>query len=88
MGCFGIAEGKGISHRVARQMRVGIALGELSYNAKVKGDIKRARAIMVQASKAPKYTYMSAIHTLANCISRGEQAAAQERLDNTDPSVL
>ena len=55
-----------ISARVAEQMREGILLGELAYNFKVKGDIKAARRVMLKASKAPKYTYLSALHCLAN----------------------
>ena len=47
-------------------MRAGIAIGELAYNFKVKGDIKAARKIMWKVSRAPKYTYLSALHSLAN----------------------
>lgn len=66
MGCFKMKREHGISPRVAEQMREGILMGELSYNFKVKGDIKAARRVMLKASKSPKYTYLSALHTLAN----------------------
>ena len=69
MGRFKMKREHGISTRVAEQMREGILLGELSYNFKVKGDLKAARRAMLKASKAPKYTYLSALHTLANCMS-------------------
>ena len=69
MGCFKMKRAQGISSRVAKQMRTGIAAGELAYNSKVKGDLKAARKIMWRVSKAPKYTYLSALHTLANCMS-------------------
>lgn len=68
MGCFKMKRAHGISTRVAEQMREGILLGELSYNFKVKGDIKAARRVMLRASKSSKYTYLSALHTLANCL--------------------
>ena len=66
MGRFKMKREHGISTRVAEQMREGILLGELSYNFKVKGDLKAARRVMLKASKAPKYTYLSALHSLAN----------------------
>ena len=66
MGRFKIKRNHGISARLARQMRVGIAMGELAYNFKVKGDLKAARRVMLKASKQPKYTYLSALHALAN----------------------
>ncbi len=66
MGCFKMKREHGISTRVAEQMREGILLGELSYNFKVKGDIKAARRVMLKASKSSKHTYLSALHTLAN----------------------
>lgn len=65
MGCFKMKD-RGISTRVAGQMRTGIAAGELAYNFKVKGDLKAARKVMWRVSKAPKYTYLSALHSLAN----------------------
>lgn len=68
MGRFRIRD-RGISTRAARQLREGILLGELSYNFKIKGDIKAARRVMLEASKSPKYTYLSALHTLANRLS-------------------
>lgn len=68
MGRFKLRD-RGISTRVARQMREGILLGMLAYNFKIKGDIKAARRVMLKASKSPKYTYLSALHTLANCLS-------------------
>lgn len=64
MGCTKMSE-RGISTRKAEQMRVVIATGELIYNFKVKDDIKAARRMLVDVSKAPKYTYLSALHTLA-----------------------
>lgn len=73
MGCFTVNNNGGISTRKAGQMRMGIALGEVSYNSYVKGDLKAARKVMVKASKLSKYTYLSALHTLANyltCASR------------------
>ena len=66
MGCFKMKRAHGISTRVAEQMREGILLGELSYNFKVKGDLKAARRVMLKASKSSKHTYFSALHTLAN----------------------
>ena len=66
MGRFRMKREHGISTRVAEQMREGILLGALSYNFKVKGDLKAARRVMLKASKAPKYTYLSALHSLAN----------------------
>ena len=66
MGRFKMKRAQGISSRVAKQMRTGIAAGELAYNFKVKGDIKAARRVMLKASKSSKYTYLSALHTLAN----------------------
>lgn len=66
MGCFKMKREHGISTRAAEQMREGILLGELSYNFKVKGDIKAARRVMLKASKSSKHTYLSALHTLAN----------------------
>ena len=66
MGRFKMKMDQGISARVVKQMREGILLGELSYNFKVKGDIKAARRVMLRASKSPKHTYLSALHTLAN----------------------
>ena len=72
MGRFKMKREHGISTRVAEQMREGILLGELSYNFKVKGDIKAARRVMLKASKSSKHTYLSALHTLANrlgCVS-------------------
>lgn len=65
MGCSKMKD-RGISARVASQMRTGIAAGELAYNFKVKGDLKAARKVMWRVSKAPKYTYLSALHSLAN----------------------
>lgn len=69
MGRFKMKREHGISTRVAKQMREGILLGELSYNFRIKGDIKAARRVMLKASRSPKYTYLSALHTLANCLS-------------------
>ena len=66
MGRFKMKREHGISTRVAKQMREGILLWELSYNFKVKGDIKAARRVMLKASKSSKHTYLSALHTLAN----------------------
>lgn len=66
MGCFKMKREHGISTRAAEQMRTGIAIGELAYNFKVKGDLKAARKVMWKVSKAPKCTYLSAIHALAN----------------------
>lgn len=66
MGCFKMKREPVITARVAGQIREGILLGELAYNFKVKGDIKAARRVMLKASKAPKYAYLSALHTLAN----------------------
>ena len=66
MGCFKMKREHGISTRAAEHMREGILLGELSYNFKVKGDIKAARRVMLKASKSSKHTYLSALHTLAN----------------------
>lgn len=66
MGRFKMKRAQGISTRVAEQMREGILLGELSYNFKVKGDIKAARRVMLKASKSSKHTYLSALHTMAN----------------------
>lgn len=66
MGCFKMKRAQGISSRVAKHMREGILLGELSYNFKAKGDIKAARRVMLKASKSSKHTYFSALHTLAN----------------------
>lgn len=66
MVCFKMKREPVISTRVAEQMREGILLGELSYNFKVKGDIKAARRVMLKASKSSKHTYLSALHTLAN----------------------
>lgn len=72
MGCFGINRDRTITARVAKQMRTGIALGELSYNFKVKGDLASARRVMLQASRSSKHTYLSALHALATklgCVS-------------------
>ena len=66
MGCFKMKREHGISTRAAEHMREGILLGELSYNFKVKGDIKAARRVMLKASKSSKHTYLSALHTLEN----------------------
>ena len=68
MGRFKMKREHGISTRAAEQMREGILLVELSYNFKVKGDIKAAMRVMLKASKSSKHTYLSALHTLANCL--------------------
>lgn len=68
MGCTKMSD-RGISSRRARQMRMGIAMGELAYNLKVKNDLPAARKVMLEASKGSKYTYLSALHTLANNMS-------------------
>lgn len=76
MVCNKLGGSKEITARKAEQMRMGIALGELSYNFKIRGDIKQARKIMLQASRSPKYVYLAALHALAN------------RLDKSKASVL
>lgn len=64
MGKLKLNKGE-ISKRKAEQMRVGICMGELAYNYRVKGDIQAARSMMIKASKAPKYVYLAALHALA-----------------------
>lgn len=68
MGSFEVSH-KAISTKRAKQMRIGIALGELAYNYKIKKQIGAAREVMLAAAAAPKYTYLSALHTLVNNLS-------------------
>lgn len=57
---------RGISVRAAKQIRLGIATGEVIYNLYIKNEIVAARLALIKASKTPKRTYIAAIHTLGN----------------------
>lgn len=57
---------QGISTRAARQIRMGIATGEVIYNLVVKGERSAARRVLHKASKTPKRTYVAALHTVEN----------------------
>lgn len=57
---------RGISTRAARQIRMGIATGEVIYNLVVKGKRDAARHALYQTSKTAKRTYIATLHTLGN----------------------
>ena len=59
-------KGRGISTRAARQIRMGIATGEVIYNLVVKGDKDAARLALYKARKTPKRTYVATLHTVGN----------------------
>lgn len=63
MGRFKIRD-RGISARTARQIRMGIAAGEVIYNLFVKDEKGAARLALYKASKTPKRTYIATLHTL------------------------
>lgn len=58
-----------ITARQAKDIRYGIAAGELAYSFKAKGDNEGAQRVMVCASRASKATYLAAVHTLAKRLS-------------------
>lgn len=64
MGFVDMMKNHGISARAAKQLRVGIATGEIIFNLYVKGDCEAVRRAMVEASKAPKLTYEATLQTL------------------------
>lgn len=65
MGRFKIRD-RGISTRAARQIRMGIATGEVIYNLVVKGERSAARLALHKASKTSKRTYVAVLHTVEN----------------------
>ena len=65
MGRFKIRD-RGISTRAARQIRMGIATGEVIYNLIVKGKLGAARVALYKVSKTPKRTYVATFHTVGN----------------------
>lgn len=65
MVCFNVGR-KEITAKVAAQMRVGICAGEIAYSLFRKGDVRATRRVIYDLSKSPKYTYLSAMHTLRN----------------------
>lgn len=65
MGRFKIRD-RGISARTARQIRMGIATGEVIYNLIVKDEKRAARHALYKASRTPKRTYIAALHTVGN----------------------
>lgn len=65
MVCTKLRE-RGISPRAAKQIRIGIAMGEVVYNLYVKDEITAARLALIKASKTSKRTYLATLHTMAN----------------------
>lgn len=65
MGRFKMRD-RAISTRAARQIRMGIATGEIIYNLVVKGEKDAARLALYKASKTPKRTYVATLHTVGN----------------------
>lgn len=57
---------RAISTRAARQIRMGIATGEVIYNLVVKGERDAARLALYKASKTPRRTYVATLHTVGN----------------------
>lgn len=68
MGCAKMRR-RGISVRTAKQIRMGIATGEVIYNLVVKGERDAARLALYRASKTPKRTYVATIRTVEKYIS-------------------
>lgn len=58
--------GRGISTRAARQIRMGIAAGEVIYNLVVKGEWDAARLALYKASKTAKRMYIATLHMVGN----------------------
>lgn len=51
--------------RAYRQIRLGIAAGEVIYNFSVKNNNEAARQALVQASKTPRKSYEATMHIVA-----------------------
>lgn len=64
MGFVDLMKNHGISASAAKQLRAGIATGEIIFNLYVKGDCDSVRRAVVEASKAPKLTYEATLQTL------------------------
>ena len=55
---------QGLSTKAAKQIRLGIATGEIIYNLYVNGECEAVKRAMIDASKAPKLTYEATLYTL------------------------
>lgn len=60
---------KGITARKAKDIRYGIAAGELAYSFKAKGDTEGTQRVMTCVSRTNKVTYLAAVRTLTRKLS-------------------